>query len=238
MAVALFAAAVRGLARGRGVSIRSIRHIIMVVMETLTLDAMFGADPVPGAISLPVMAPGLGRACRNGHSQALRGPGGACWRAAIPPATARWCSDLTQSGLLLTPLFTSVRGPSTPNHLMLMCAQTPVIHDGPVGNIPALPSIVDRPEEHHFTWRAYSGRANGGLALLPPLRHHPEVRPWQEFLTDAAAGRLPQLSWVIPPFSLSQHAPEPWPWGTAFLSRILSAWAASSAYPDSLLLLI
>lgn len=210
----------------------------MVVMENLTFDALFGADPVPGARELPVMVPGLGRLCFNSHADALKGQGGPFCRAAVPPATAQWFSDLTQSGLLLTHLFSSVRGPSTPNHLMLMCGQTPVINDVPVASIPALPSIVDRLEEHHFTWQAYSGRTNGGLALLPQLRHRREMRPWEEFLADARAGRLPHLSWVIPPFSLSQHSPEPWPWGIAFLSQVLSAWAESPTYEESLLLLI
>lgn len=109
----------------------------------------------------------------------------------------------------MTHLFSSVRGPSTPNHLMLMCAKTPVLRDVPVQDIPPLPSIVERLEDRHFTWRAYSGRMDVGLGMLPQLRHRPEQRPWTTFLTDAAAGLLPHLSWVIPPFTLSQHSPAP-----------------------------
>lgn len=207
-------------------------------MENLTFDALFGADPPPGAASLPVMLPGLGRACCNSHAMALKGQGGPFCRAAVPPGLARWYVDLAGVGRLMTHLFSSVRGPSTPNHLMLMCAQTPFVSDVPPRDIPALPSIVDRLEERHFTWRAYSGRADGGLALLPQLRHRAEQRPWTAFLADAAADRLPHLSWVIPPFTLSQHAPAPWLWGTAFLSQVLAAWAASPAWAESLLLVL
>lgn len=215
-----------------------IDHVVMVVMENLTFDALFGSDATLVPEILPPCGPGYGRACCNGHDQALAGMGGPFCRCSVPAPIAAWYRNFLHQSLLLTHCFSAVRGPSIPNHLMLMCGQSPFINDVAVQTIPPLFSIAERMEQNGLSWRNYSGRTAGGLGLLPQLRHRKEQKPWTDFQHDAESGRLPHLSWVIPPFALSQHPPLPWRWGTAFLTHILHAVFQSPLWPTLLVIIV
>jgi phospholipase C len=210
-----------------------LRHLVVIVMENLTYDALFGqlADTVPAAAPLPPAPPVLGRLCLNSHRCALTGVGGPWCRVAVPARVARWYWRLTDDAALFTDFYSAVRGPSLPNQLMLLTGQSPFLADVPVDVIPPLPSLAERLDAGGFTWRNYSGRRDGGFSLLPQLRGRPECRPWTDLLQDAAAGTLPHLAWVTPPFALSEHPPMPWVFGTRFLSQVLAALTASPLWP-------
>src|SRR5260370_41551842 len=63
--------------------------------------------------------------------------------------------------------FTDVAGPSTPNHLMLVCADSPIIenpHPAPLFDLPTLPAQLDRAG---LSWANYGGYA------FPPLKDTP-----------------------------------------------------------------
>lgn len=215
-----------------------ISRLVMVVMENVTFDALFGAFPDLVPEALPEYLPGLSRLCFNTHRLAVADWGGPFCRIKLPISLTSWYRDLMGSGALLTRCFSSVRGPSLPNHLMLMCAESPVIRDVAWDRIPPLPSIVDRIDTKKRTWKGYNGRPHSGLQLLPQLRERREQVDWTEFLEDARRGTLPNLSWVIPPFALSQHSPMPWEWGTAFLSQILSAVSDSPQWGEMLVMVV
>ncbi|TMG13780.1 MAG: hypothetical protein E6I01_11440, partial [Chloroflexi bacterium] len=97
--------------------------------------------------------------------------------------------------------FTEVAGPSTPNHLMLIAAASPIIDnphyrdpikDQPPFDIPSLPAALAKAG---LTWRNYGGYAHGYIT--------------DRFAKDAAAGKLPAVSWVYGPKGLSEHPVEP-----------------------------
>jgi phospholipase C len=103
--------------------------------------------------------------------------------------------------------FTDVAGPSTPNHLMLIMADSPLIdnpktnyrkHPGPpVYDQPSLPSQLDAAG---LSWRNYNGYA------FEFIKHTAgNNKPWSQFATDAAAGNLASVSWLYADQALSEH---------------------------------
>src|SRR5215469_9447693 len=99
--------------------------------------------------------------------------------------------------------FTDVAGPSTPNHLMVIAAASPVI-DNPSGNpvfdLPSLPASLDAAG---LSWGNYGGYA---FDMLKALRGR--SKPSAQFAKDAARGKLPTVSWVYAPAGFSEHPVE------------------------------
>jgi phospholipase C len=111
--------------------------------------------------------------------------------------------DYARKFTLCDSFFTEVAGPSTPNHLMLVTADSPII-DNPSGNpVYDLPSLPQQLDEAGLSWGNYNGyvfdliKYTGGKKL-----------PWQRFATDAAAGKLPAVSWLYADEALSEHPPD------------------------------
>jgi phospholipase C len=102
---------------------------------------------------------------------------------------------------------TEVAGPSTPNHLMLIMADSALIDNPhtnyrknpgpPVYDQPSLPSQLDAAG---LTWGNYDGYAFEFIKYTAGKK-----RPWQQFATDAAAGNLPNVSWLYADQALSEH---------------------------------
>ncbi len=107
--------------------------------------------------------------------------------------------------------FTEVAGPSTPNHLMLIAADSPLInnphHRDPIELQPPfdLPSLPASLESAGLDWRNYRGYAFNFISSL--RRHRASVR-LEQFAMDAAAGNLPAVSWVYAPTGLSEQPRE------------------------------
>ncbi|HKT70079.1 MAG TPA: alkaline phosphatase family protein, partial [Terriglobales bacterium] len=103
--------------------------------------------------------------------------------------------------------FTDVAGPSTPNHLMLVAAASPVIDNppstpAPQYNLPSLPAALDKAK---LSWGNYGGYV---FDYMPALKGRNKF-PSTQFAKDAAAGKLPAVSWVYAPHDASEHAPDP-----------------------------
>ena len=107
--------------------------------------------------------------------------------------------ELAQRSTLCYRYFSEVAGPSTPNHLMLICAEAPVIdnprhHYRPTpADVYKLTSLPIALEQHGHTWANYGGYAFGYVADL--AGHHGN-HPRDLFVHDAGAGRLPTVSWL------------------------------------------
>src|SRR3989442_1752755 len=94
--------------------------------------------------------------------------------------------------------YTDVAGPSTPNHLMLLCADSPIIDNPPRRNAPTIQirsSLPKSLEQSRLTWRSYGGYAIDYMAGV----NSKWKLPSDQFQVDAAAGRLPSGSWVYSP---------------------------------------
>jgi phospholipase C len=103
--------------------------------------------------------------------------------------------------------FTDVAGPSTPNHLMLIMADSPLIDNPsrsyrknpgpPLYDRPSLPSQLDAAG---LSWGNYAGYAFEYIRYTAGKK-----RTWQQFAVDASAGRLPSVSWLYSDGALSEH---------------------------------
>lgn len=95
--------------------------------------------------------------------------------------------------------FTEVAGPSTPNHLMLICADAPIINNpshlynprpADMYNLASLPLQLERAQ---LTWGNYGGYA---FHYIRELAGHRSNHTRDLFLHHASSGRLPSVSWV------------------------------------------
>jgi phospholipase C len=71
-----------------------------------------------------------------------------------------------------------------------------------VYDLPSLPASLDAAG---LTWGNYGGYAFG---MIKALAGRPQL-PSAQFATDAAAAKLPALSWVYAPNAFSEHPPDP-----------------------------
>ena len=94
---------------------------------------------------------------------------------------------------------------------MLIAAASPIINNPhyrdpinvqPPFDLPSLPANLDAAS---YTWRNYGGYAFGMITALK--KHANNTQPAQ-FAIDAAAGKLPTVSWVYAPSGLSEHPVE------------------------------
>src|SRR5207248_807146 len=103
--------------------------------------------------------------------------------------------------------FTDVAGPSTPNHLMLIMGDSPLVDNPhtnyrkkpgpPVYDQPSLPSLLDAAG---LSWANYNGY------VFEFIKHTAgKKKTWQDFAADAAAARLPGVSWLYADDALSEH---------------------------------
>jgi phospholipase C len=182
----------------------SFAHIVIILKENHTFDSYFGTFPGANGDSKLKHAPDpptgsfsnnhaawLARATRAVRQQYLQADIANYWAYA-------------QQFALCDNFFTDVASDSTPNHLMLIAADSPVINNPTFGSSPNfdLPSLPANLQAAGLTWRNYGGYAFPYIAQLAKS-------PWnvtsQQFAIDAAAGNLPSVSWVYPPNLQSEH---------------------------------
>ena len=103
--------------------------------------------------------------------------------------------------------FTDVAGPSTPNHLMVITADSPIIDNPPRAqgnpsyNLHSLPISL---ENAGLSWGNYGGYAFKDIQELKGKRNFTS----EKFKEDVVSGSLPSVSWVFAPGGLSEHPVE------------------------------
>jgi len=107
--------------------------------------------------------------------------------------------------------FTEVAGPSTPNHLMVIAADSPII-DNPHPkdlNQPQppydLPSLPIQLEDANLTWKSYGSYAHQYISEIAKSPHNLAS---SKFAIDAESGSLPSVSWVYGGKGSSEHPVE------------------------------
>jgi phospholipase C len=118
--------------------------------------------------------------------------------------------------------FTDVAGPSTPNHLMLITADSPIIANPPRYRLPVgtalfdLPSLPTSLDNAKLPWGNYGGYA---FSFIKDLVNRNTFKS-EQFVADAAAGKLPTVSWVYAPHDASEHAPDPQDQGNPLVGNV------------------
>jgi phospholipase C len=181
-----------------------IQHVVVIFKENHCFDNYFGTFSGANGVTMAHSPNPPAQDPNHRHKAWLNRAQGAVREQFIEsdiPAYFAYARQFT----LCDNYFTDVAGPSTPNHLMVLTADSPII-DNPSGNpvydLPSLPASLDAAG---LTWSNYGGYAFG---LIKALARRPQLAS-VEFAKDAAAGKLPSVSWVYAPHALSEHPPDP-----------------------------
>lgn len=191
-------------------STKAIRHVVIIVKENHGFDNYFGTFPAANGMTMPRSPnpPPKDPDHRHGawltrHKTAVR----AQFVEQDIPAYFAYAKQFT----LCDNYFTDVAGPSTPNHLMLVTADSPIIVNpphyrrggtGPTFKLASLPAQL---EHAKHTWGNYGGYA---FDLIDGLTGRNKYTS-EQFKHDALAGKLPHVAWVYAPHAASEHAPDP-----------------------------
>lgn len=141
--------------------------------------------------------------------------------------------------------FASVPGPTFPNREYLLAGTSfgHIQNDLPAAGLPGM-SIFNELDAAHVSWKIYFSDLPAGF-LFTYVRLHAagHVVPVSSFAADAAAGNLPQVSFVDPAFfgtkntESDEHPPANIQVGQHFVAGIANALFASPQWPSSALFL-
>ena len=186
-----------------------IEHVVLIIKENHAFDNYFGTFPGANGMALPRSPNPPARDPDHRHGAWLTRKQTAArlqFTEQDIPAYFAYARQFT----LCDNYFTDVAGPSTPNHLMLIAADSPVIENppgyrrgtgGPVFQLPSLPANLVKAT---LTWRNYGGYAFSFIAGLGKQNQTTS----DQFVRDAGAGTLPTVSWVYAPHDASEHPPD------------------------------
>src|SRR5258708_664702 len=151
---------------------RAVDHVVLIIKENHSFDNCFGTFPgVDGTQLLrspnpPPQDPDHRHgAWLTRHATAVR----AQFTEQDIPAYFGYARQFT----LCDHYFSDVAGPSTPNHLMLITATSPIISNPPRYRLPVgtpsfkLSSLPMRLEKAKLTWANYGGFPFAFIPLLP-----------------------------------------------------------------------
>ena len=199
----------------------TIAHVVLLIKENHTFDNYFGASPGANGVRLAHSANPPPQDPNHQHGAWLTRETTAVRQQFVEadiPAYFAFGRQYT----LCDNYFTDVAGPSTPNHLMLIAAASPIIANPPHHHAPAsaplftLPSLPRALERAKLTWRNYGGYA---FALIAELHGRPTLVS-DQFAKDAAAGNLPAVAWVYAPHDASEHPPDPSDRGNSLVGNV------------------
>ncbi|HEU5180964.1 MAG TPA: alkaline phosphatase family protein [Candidatus Polarisedimenticolia bacterium] len=146
-------------------------------------------------------------------------------------------SALARNFTTLDRFFSSILGPTYPNRIFLHAAQTDRLENTPERS--TLPTIWDRLAEKGVSAGYYY--TDFSFLIFWGDKYASISRPYERFLTDAAAGKLPQVSFVDPRFlgyelgiGGSDHPKGDIREGDAFLSRTFHALAEGPDWPNTI----
>src|SRR5438094_3984968 len=187
-----------------------IDHVVIIVKENHCFDNYFGTFPGADGMVMPRSPNPPTQDPNHRHDAWLTRQSTAVREQFVAqdiPAYFAYAREFT----LCDNYFTDVAGPSTPNHLMLIAAASPIIvnphyrdpiKSQPPFNIPSLPAAL---KKAGLTWGNYGGYAQGYITALKASKHNLTA---DKFAPAAAAGKLPTVSWVYGPTGLSEHPVE------------------------------
>jgi phospholipase C len=193
-----------------------IDHVVIIVKENHSFDNYFGTFPGANGVALPAAQdPPAGGDPRHDHAGWLERAAHAVKEQYSEKDIPAYFS-LARQFMLCDNYFTEVASQSEPNHLMLIAADSPIIDNANKNrtyqpqepfNIPTLPKALEKAK---LMWATYGDPGFSYFTKIVELKGSKNILPWTKFDTDAAAGNLPNVSWVYAPGSpveLSEHPP-------------------------------
>jgi phospholipase C len=226
-----------------------IKNIIFFIQENHSFDSLFAG--FPGANSQHA-----GKGCPDSmskdpphkHADAIQTESATSEEArcsyAEVDAPNYWKTARTFT--LCDNYFSDVRGPSHPNFLMMIAAQSPII-DPPTPSDVCPDFCLDfevlphRLDAKGLTWQDYGGIFTSTRSLVG----RPEVMDYRDekFFEDAARGTLPNVAWLNSGFlydadAKSGHPPSSLCVGENYAVRVLNAVMSSPQWLTTALFLV
>lgn len=177
----------------------SIKHVVIIVKENHTFDNYFGTlAGADGATLSHAPNPPTGDPDHKHQTWVNRATDTVHkvqYKETDIPGYFAYARDFT----ICDKYFSEVAGPSTPNHLMLICADAPLINNPAnqyrpkPGDAFQLHSLPIQLEKAGLTWGNYGGYA---FHYISDLAGHSGNHTRDLFAQHAAAGKLPTVSWV------------------------------------------
>jgi len=194
----------RPLAAPGAIAKGSVEHVVVILKENHTFDCYFGTFPgANGDATLAHASDPPTGTFSNNHAAWLARASKAVGEQYLQADIAQYWA-YAQQFTLCDNFYTDVASDSTPNHLMLIAADSPVIDNPSFGSTPSynIPSLPANLTAAGLTWRNYGGYV---FPYITALKGSPNSVTSQQFATDAAAGNLPAVSWVYAPSLQSEH---------------------------------
>jgi phospholipase C len=258
---------------------RPIEHILFVIQENHTFDNYFGtyakADGFPPGLKVPVLPGGaltrppfhfasplthdLRHDWETAHVAMNGGKmdGFVSAEGSVDTLGYYDRSDLPNywayaaNFTLCDRFFSSLAGPSLPNHLYTVAAQSGGVITNmskpPEGGFD-FPTLAELLGNSDVTWRYYEGtkapKAFGLWNPLPAFRTfmndaslRARLVPNLEYFRDLRNGTLPAVAWIIPNMPESEHPPHDPQVGMWYVTDLVNALMKSPYWPRTVLVL-
>ena len=245
-----------------------VHHLDTTALE---LDPDHSTDGVDQQVAGGTMGGFVDSAAATLAERGLEGVDPACVMGYYDAADLPVYDHLADEFTICERWFSSTLGSTMPNRLYALCGQAAGSRDNRPSYVPPLyhqSSFIRHLDDHDVSWRWYSFEP--GLLRLADIRyrlgHHERFGyfsktglPWRtvldptvnstlpSFLEDAAAGRLPSLSWIDPAFTNfnplgfpvnDDHPPADVADGQDLVLAVYDALADSPAWDRSLLIVV
>lgn len=188
-----------------GLTTTSAEHVVIIMKENHTFDNYFGTFPGANGIAMPRSPNPPLRDPNHTHAAWLTRETTSVREQFVEQDIPAYF-DYARKFALCDNYYTDVAGPSTPNHLMVVAADSPVIDNPPHFGTPSfmLPSSLPLSlEKAGRTWRSYGGFAMNYMSGINQKWKHTAA----QFKVDASAGALADVSWVWAPGQYDEHPP-------------------------------
>ena len=158
--------------------------------------------------------------------------------------------DYARHFTLCDNFFSSLAGPSEPNHLYTVAAQSGGLVNNPAPNINGqdgvytFPTMAEMLEKSGVSWKYYDEKPNPHKHSLwnpmpgfksfqksPALMSH--LVSLSEFYTDVKSGHLPEVCWIVPTAADSEHPPADSARGMRHVSELINAIMQSPEWKDT-----
>jgi phospholipase C len=150
-----------------------------------------------------------------------------------------FCASLAQTYMVCDNWFAAILGPTFPNRMFLWAAQTDRLDDSI--NFTSLPTIFDRLSSRGISHRYYFN--NVPFLAFWGLKYIFSTALFSDFLSDAASGKLPAVSFVDPNFTVlddgtgnDDHPHADIRNGDAFLYKVFNALATGPKWKNTVLI--
>ena len=188
-----------------GLGSAKIDRVVIIFKENHTFDNYFGTFPGADGMTMPRSPNPPPKDAYHRHSAWLTRQTTSIRQQFVEadiPAYFAYARKFT----LCDQYFTDVAGPSTPNHLMVLAADSPFIDNPQPGDASriasSLPLLL---EKNNLSWGNYGGYAFQYLSRVAGRNKYSS----DQFARDADSGKLPSVSWVYATSQYDEHPPDP-----------------------------